>query len=94
VTEYRMGRARVERLLVEVVVSIYDRLQAEDHAPLLSAQGRLDLEAAAPGIVRELDSRAIAKLDAACDDVVRAFLRSKLEPAYRRSAAAAGLRPS
>jgi hypothetical protein len=89
-----MNRARVGRLLIEVLVSIYDEMQAEDHGLPLSAKGRLELEAAAPALVREFGPRALAKLDALSDEGVRRILRSRIEPAFRRSAAEAGDRPS
>jgi hypothetical protein len=84
----------MERLLVEVLVAVYNRMQVEDRGQPLSAQGRLDLEAAAPGIVRELGPTAIARLEAMTDDGVCTFLRSRIEPAFRRAVAETGIRPS
>jgi hypothetical protein len=94
VTESTINRARLERILVDVLADIYDRMQTEDHLPLLTAAGRLDLEAQAPAIVRELSPQALAKLDAVTDETLRQFFRARIEPAYRRAAAEAGDRPS
>jgi hypothetical protein len=94
VTEATVTRARLQRILVDVLADIFDRLQAEDHRPLLTAAGRLDLEAQAPAIVRELSPQALARLDAVPDEILRQFFRARIEPAYRRAAAEAGDRPS
>jgi len=89
-----VSRARLEALLVEVLVAIHDQVQREDHGEPLSDSGRRELEAAAPGLVRELEQSTVIVLDGLSDDDLRRLLRSKIEPAFRRSLAEAGGRPS
>jgi hypothetical protein len=89
-----VNRARLEALLVEVLVAIHDQVQREDHGEPLSVAGRCELQAAAPGLVRELEQSAVAVLDGLSNDDARRLLRARIEPAFRRALAEAGERPS